>query len=673
MYLFNKLIYTNLILLLLSQCAYGQWPALANPNVAVTSQAATVDAARYWACRDGVGGSYVVWEDDRNDLGGNTGIFSQRMQSFGVVKFVANGIQIADTPGDDQKRPWVAEGANSTALYTWEDERNNGTTDDDIYAKSIDSVGATSWGGVNGILICNAIEDQERPQIVSDGSGGGIIVWRDRRDRGTTQRDIYAQRVNSAGTVQWAANGVVISNAVDDQTNFSVISDGLGGAIIVWEDDRSGSTTDIYGQRIDGSGIVQWTANGLAICNEATDDQTDLQIIGDGSGGVVVTWVDLRNNGATGSDIYAQSINSAGAVQWAANGIVICDAIDDQDKPVIESDGSGGGIIIWEDNRNSGATSSDVYSQKVNSAGVVQWAANGIVVCNNNKRQRRVHSSPANNGAVLVTWEDRRNNPDDIYIELIASDGTMSSGTVNGVQICDNVEDQGRPFIFDNGADEWIVVWEDNRNDPGGNNDIYAQGLNPSILSALSIELIYFNAIPNGDNVELVWETSSEINNEYFLIERSEDGLVWEEVIEAKGAGTNSSVMNYFEIDTSPFLGLSYYRITQYDYNGKSETFNIVPVEIISTNNGTMSVFPNPADIGERINVSFKDLGCDNDKEILVVLRDIIGNEVYSKVELVDCKEGLVAIDRTHHLASGTYLVIASSENLLYSQKLIIK
>ena len=126
------------------------------------------------------------------------------------------------------KKVDLKKSSNSIALIVWEDERNAGSTEDDIYAKAIDSTGATLWGGVDGVVICNAARNQERPQIVSDGAGGGIIVWRDRRDNGTTNRDIYAQRINSAGVVQWTANGVVICNAVDRQTSFHVIADGSG-------------------------------------------------------------------------------------------------------------------------------------------------------------------------------------------------------------------------------------------------------------------------------------------------------------------------------------------------------------------------------------------------------------------------------------------------------------
>ena len=189
---------------------------------------------------------------------------------------------------------------------------------------------------------------------------------------------------------------------------------------------------------------------------------------------------------------------------------------------------------------------------------------------------------------------------------------------------------------------------------------------------SLPIELIDFNAIMNEDRVEITWTTASEINNDYFIVERSEDALDWIEVIKISGAGHSVSIIDYFEIDKEPLSGLSYYRLTQVDFDGEQETFNIIPVENAIKGEGIMNIYPNPVNKGECISLSFESLHLYFD-EILVVLRDIKGNEAYSIIQFVDCKDGLVVIDIPRHLASGTYLVVATSENLLFSKKIIIK
>ena len=210
--------------------------------------------------------------------------------------------------------------------------------------------------------------------------------------------------------------------------------------------------------------------------------------------------------------------------------------------------------------------------------------------------------------------------------------------------------------------------------------DTWWSGTDPPLMGpvtvssggVLPIELIHFNAIMNEDRVEISWATASEINNDYFIVEKSGDAMDWVEVIKVSGAGNSVSIIDYFEIDNNPLEGLSYYRLTQVDFDGEQETFNIIPVENAIKGEGIMNIYPNPVNKGECISLSFESLHR-NKQEILVVLRDIRGNEAYSIIEFVDCEDGLVVIDIPHHLTSGTYLVVATSENLLYSKKIIIK
>ena len=86
--------------------------------------------------------------------------------------------------------------------------------------------------------------------------------------------------------------------------------------------------------------------------------------------------------------------------------------------------------------------------------------------------------------------------------------------------------------------------------------------------TALPIELLYFNATPNQSVVDLTWATASELNNDFFTVERSIDGLTWENVVTVNGAGTTTQRNNYSAVDTRPVAGLSYYRLKQTDFDG---------------------------------------------------------------------------------------------------------
>jgi hypothetical protein len=188
----------------------------------------------------------------------------------------------------------------------------------------------------------------------------------------------------------------------------------------------------------------------------------------------------------------------------------------------------------------------------------------------------------------------------------------------------------------------------------------------------LPVKLVSFEANLNGDRVDLKWMTSSEINNDYFTIEKSIDAINWVDVITTNGAGNSNQAISYYEIDYDPTEGMSYYRLKQTDFDGQSEYFNIVPVkyEINSSGVGKINIFPSPSNTGETVSVEFVNI---SGEEFLVVLRDVLGKEFYSKIHIDIVNGKLIGVPIDTNLPKGIYLITATSENQIYSQKLIIE
>ena len=199
------------------------------------------------------------------------------------------------------------------------------------------------YGGTNGLLVCNRATNQKNPKIVSDNAGGAIIVWED--SASFWFPDVYAQRISSTGATLWLTNGVSICTAPNQQQNPTLDLDGMGGAIITWQDKRSNVDYDIYAQQINASGAIGWTANGVIICN-AINTQSNPRIEPDGSNGAIIGWVDKRN--ALNYDIYAQRINSSGTALWTANGTIVCSAANNQSAIDMKYLGSTGAIFSWK-------------------------------------------------------------------------------------------------------------------------------------------------------------------------------------------------------------------------------------------------------------------------------------------------------------------------------------
>jgi hypothetical protein len=147
------------------------------------------------------------------------------------------------------------------------------------------------------------------PVLSGDGAGGALVAWQD--GRGADQ-DVYAQRVNGSGAAQWTANGVGVCAAAADQTGPVIAGDPLGGAVVAWSDLRTaGNGTDIYVQHLNLAGAVQWTANGVQV-SDALNAQDGAVVASDGQGGAFAAWRDLRAGAF--SDLYSQRIDAAGVI-----------------------------------------------------------------------------------------------------------------------------------------------------------------------------------------------------------------------------------------------------------------------------------------------------------------------------------------------------------------------
>src|SRR5665647_3194746 len=116
--------------------------------------------------------------------------------------------------------------------------------------------------------------------------------------------------------------------------------------------------------------FAQWSTNPTvnnAVCNY-TGNHTIIHGVSDGAGGAIFTWCFVGNGGT--QDIYAQRINATGSLQWNVDGVAICNAVSDQYSPRLVSDTAGGAIIAWYDNR---AGNYDIYAQRINANGAVSY------------------------------------------------------------------------------------------------------------------------------------------------------------------------------------------------------------------------------------------------------------------------------------------------------------
>ena len=468
----------------------AQWSDNTNVNTPVST--ALNDQNAPLSVSDGAGGVIVAWQDYRNDT---ADIYAQRLNAAGTPLWTINGVPIVTGDSVQILSGIVSDGAGG-AIVMWLDTRNMNL---DVYAQRVNASGAVLWT-TNGVAVCTATGNQASPAITSDGFGGAIITWQDPR---SGSFDIYAQRINSSGVAQWTIDGIAISTAPNDQAYPAIASDGAGGAVIAWQDARNGVDWDIFAQRINSSGSLQWgtAATGDSLATTAGDQMYPV-ILGDGSGGAIVTWTDTRNDPG---DIYAQRLNSSGVSQWTKNGTVVSAATGIQRYPKLVSDGAGGAVIAWQDDR---VGTNNIYAQRVNAAGAVLWTQNGNSVCVASGNQELPALTSDGTGGAIITWEDFRSASNyDIYAQRVSASG-LSLWTNNGVLVSGLPNDQWLPVIVGTNAAGAIITWQDARSGPS---DIYAQMIGWN--GALGNGTAYIRAIRDvkadqGGEVEVLFHAS---------------------------------------------------------------------------------------------------------------------------------------------------------------------
>lgn len=118
--------------------------------------------------------------------------------------------------------------------------------------------------------------------------------------------------------------------------------------------------------------------------------------------------------------------------------------------------------------------------------------------------------------------------------------------------------------------------------------------------NVLPVEILFFEAHAQKDRIELNWATASELNFDYFSIERSWEGLDFHEIEQIKGHGTSQERHDYSFDDNFPIIGRSYYRLTAVDLDGYMETFDLATVNYKGVKSAW--ILPNPS-IDGKLNV----------------------------------------------------------------------
>lgn len=303
-------------------------------------------------------------------------------------------------------------------------------------------------------------------QMVRSGDDALFIGWRSAR-RGVPYNNIYLQKVDHNGKPFWEADGTPLCPFPANQDAFSMVEDGYGGLVVVWEDYRHGlDVPAIYGQRINMRGEPLWGIDGLRICDSKAG-QRKPRVISDLENGFYVVWEDFRQS-TDAADIYAQLLDLGGRIRWRTQGMPVTTAEGIQQNFTLATDEKHFLYLIWEDFRNG--VYWNLHAQKLDQSGNFFWRAGGLdIFAGVEENHHHPSIVPDGYGGLLFVYQKYSNETQgtDIYRGRVNSAGEV----IFHFATCFAPNEQLNPVIMKKGS-KAVLCWEDRRN---GNWDIYAQ------------------------------------------------------------------------------------------------------------------------------------------------------------------------------------------------------
>lgn len=318
--------------------------------------------------------------------------------------------------------------------------------------------------------------------ITPDGSGGAIFSYRD----SSQQDNCYIQKVDSQGHLLWGEDELLIRRDNYQFQSIRLISDDSGGAIITWHERGDDPVSRVCGQKVDADGDFVWEGQSrikkgkVLYTTERISEGQQGEMTGDGSGGILLAWIEnnrtppvlfhviamqINSDGASGwvsqvelgaevstpgyvafpfvirdgtetllfwsnvNTIYARKLDKSGESLWPNNGVVFW---QDQDSlrlgNQVKNDGFGGIFLVWSYIENDlSPEETKIGIQKLDFEGTTIWDAEGKPVeTMNNTFSTLADVAADGEGGIFITWTSGKEigSAEDTYIQKITEDGS---------------------------------------------------------------------------------------------------------------------------------------------------------------------------------------------------------------------------------------------------------
>lgn len=573
-------IYRLILLIIFSTSnLYSQWAYDPSTNTKLVVN--PVDPINISSVGDKKGGAFIVWQDSKAK--GRSEVLFLHVNKDGETSFRSDGRAVSQSL-ENKFDPKIKLLKSGDLLVLWKE--NISPTTSEIFIQKVTSKPLRLWSEY-GIQITRLNKEIKEYTLNSDANGNAIVAFIT-KDLNTANNSLYIIKLNSNGNIlkgpiqiissadiklsdikihplkensfylNWLEtkesraalyfgkleitnDSVQLQKKNISKTNENVLSfeSALVGneLYVIWYSQEKQRT--IYHQLISSDGKFIWSAEGKLLTTKRGQNSYPQFEIFDKN--IFVTWV---NDYGSDKNIYAQLFDLKGNKLWKESGMPVIEYEGDQFGQKVVSDNRGNFIVAWIDRRFT-KQFGNIYAQKLNSKGELQWTESGIDLgTHSNSEKSYLNLVPDEQGGAIAIFKDKRDKKIEIFGQKIYSTGTYA-GQILGLK---------------------------------------------SELSQDSIKIFWFAANENDD-----------VN--YEIQRRDNSDSDWQKISTiAKG---NSSTINYYEYRDYPNIdGILSYRVVQKS-NGKQQISETVNVEFYKETDDYILYQNLPNPFSETTSISF--------------------------------------------------------------------
>ncbi len=295
--------------------------------------------------------------------------------------------------------------------------------------------------------------------ITSDG-----LVYVSRFDNATGGNyNVYLQCLNQQGVQQWGQGGVLVSGnpSMSWLTDYDMTVDNAGNAIITFQDIRSAGVNNVFIYKVNPSGTLLWAPDGITLSSDTSTDYANYspKVLNGSDDHCYVAW---QRSGPSNDEIKIHKLSMAGQKLWGENGVTITSAAGEYTWPqLLESEVGDILVKYFVDSGPFWAPTRHVYLARFNSEGILQWTtpvseAGGISAWN----QLFAFESDGAGGAVLAWYDDRNSDMvNEVYVARILADGSLSTPVNGALVTSDTGNQQYYPVITVDTQNQRIFVF----------------------------------------------------------------------------------------------------------------------------------------------------------------------------------------------------------------------